>query len=211
MAELLEPLRLEIDPLTASPLPISLSLVKDHCAIDTDDFDALLDTYIRAAIDWAETTTRRTIYSRSHVWVLRDFPLTGRQDIHLPRGKTQSVESVQYTDGDLVTQTLEGPSSGSPDGSDYREDLRGDDGGVLVPNDGETWPDADTFAPDPVTINFTAGWLESEVPDNVTTAILFAVNDMYEMRGAVDVARAGARLDTREALIAPYRLMRFYA
>jgi hypothetical protein len=65
----LSPDLLEIAPLDASPLPISLALVKDHLAVDGTDLDALIETYIMVGIRWAETFMRRTIFARSHSWV----------------------------------------------------------------------------------------------------------------------------------------------
>ena len=88
------PLRLEVDPLTTSPIPLSLDLVKDHLAIDYDDSNVLIEQYILAAIRAFEDTTHRTVYSRQHVWVLNDFPQWRDYQITLPRGKTTAVESI---------------------------------------------------------------------------------------------------------------------
>jgi hypothetical protein len=207
------PLRLEIDPLAGSPLPVDLDLIKAHAAIDSADFDALLPVYLFAAIDWAENAMHRTIFARPHRWVLRDFPRGGStipslQAIRLPRGKTQSVEQIEYVSGNQ-TFSLTGPSSGSPAGTDYREGLRGDDGGVVTPVSGGNWPSVDRQAPAPVTIHFTAGWTASEVPAAIIHALLFAVADAFEMRGEADMS-SGTRFEAREALISAYRLIRFY-
>ncbi len=210
MAALLKPLRLDIDNVGGlSPLPLSLSLAKSHCAIDTTDFDTLLNTYILAAIEWAEGATHRTIYSRSHVWVLADFPRGADQAIRLPRGKTQSVESIVYIDSDGNSQTLTGPSSAVA-GTDYREDLRGDDGGTVMPALDDDWPEAETDHPSPVVITFTAGWLDAQVPQQMVHALLFAVSDAFDMRGAADLKDSGQSLRVRESIVSPYRLVRWY-
>ncbi len=106
--------------------------------------------------------------------------------------------------------TLTGPSSGSPAGTDYREGLRGDDGGVVTPVRGGNWPFVDCNAPAPVTIDFTAGWQAREVPSAIIHAILFAVADAFEMCSEADLTD-GSRFDAREALISSYRLTRLYA
>lgn len=209
----LNPLRLDVDPLPASPLPVDLDLIKTHAAIDGTDFDALLPVYLFAAIDWAENAMHRSIFARPHRWILRDFPrgqsgISTLQGIRLPRGKTQSVEKIDYVSGDQ-TFTLTGPSSAGSAGTDYREGLRGDDGGVVTPVSGGCWPSVDSQAPAPVTIHFTAGWLASEVPSAIIHAILFAVADAFEMRSKADLTD-GFRIDAREALISAYRLVRFY-
>jgi hypothetical protein len=210
---MLSPLRLDVDPLPASPLPVDLDLIKSHAAIDGTDFDTLLPVYLFAAIDWAENAMHRTIFARSHRWMLRDFPrgaatIPSLQGIRLPRGKTQSVEQIEYVSGNQ-TFSLTGPSSGSPAGTDYREGLRGDDGGVVTPVSGGNWPSVDCDAPAPVTIHFTAGWQTSEVPAAIIHALLFAVADAFEMRSEADMS-GGSRFQAREALISAYRLMRFY-
>lgn len=205
----LHPLRLEVAPLASSPLPVDLDLIKTHCAIDGSNFDALLTTYLFAAIAWAEGATHRTIFARSHRWVLRDFPRWPYpHSIRLPRGKTLSVEGIDYVQNGQ-TLTLTGPSSGSPAGTDYREDLSGDDGGVIAPMSGGLWPSVDCDAPAPVVIRFTAGWQAGQVPSDIFHALLFAVSDAFEMRGEADMTM-GRDFQTRETLISSYRLARFY-
>jgi hypothetical protein len=168
---MLSPKRLEIAPLAPSPLPVDLPLIKAHCAIDGPDFDVLPTTYLMAAIAWAEGVMHRTIFARAHSWVLRDFPPGRGDEITLPRGKTQSIEGIDYEQiGE--GRTLRGASS-SPAGTDYREDLRGDDGGVVVPGGGEVWPAADSSdAAAPVVVRFTAGWLAGAVPQDITCVAL---------------------------------------
>jgi uncharacterized phiE125 gp8 family phage protein len=206
---MLNPLRLDVSPLDTSPLPLDLALVKEHLAVDGNDNDALIETFILAAIRWTEGAMRRTIYARSHSWVLADFPRDACQEIRLPRGKTQSVESIVYSsNGSLIT--LLGPSSGSPAGTDWQEDLRGDDGGMLVPARGSIWPCPDADAISPVVINFTAGWETGEVPDDIVHALLFSVSDAFDLRGTGDFSGGGGNFAVRELLISPYRLKRWY-
>lgn len=202
------PVRLDVSPVDASPLPVDLGLIKKHCAVDGTEFDALLTSYLFAAIAWAEGAMHRTIFARSHSWVLCEFPTTAKQEIRLPRGKTRSVDSIEYiVDG--ATLTFRGPSSGSPAGADFQEDLRGDDGGVLMPVRSSVWPSVDFDAPAPVVINFTAGWLAAEVPGDIVHALLFAVSDAFENRGTADMTQ-GRNFETRETLISSYRLVRWY-
>ena len=209
------PLRIDIDDLPESPVwLISKDLISRHGRIDASDDDPLLQAYLKAAIGWAENETHRTIFQRDHRWVLREFPVCGRMEILLPRGKTQSVSSVSYSVNGQTT-VMTGPSAGSPGGTDYQEDLRGDGGGVLMPLRGASWPSVDCDVPAPVTITFSAGWASDDVPPEIVHAILFAVEDLYDIRGTGDfnaatLAASGPRFAAREALISGYRLSRWY-
>ena len=201
------PLRLEVDPLTTSPIPLSLDLVKDHLAIDYDDSNVLIEQYILAAIRAFEDTTHRTVYSRQHVWVLNDFPQWRDYQITLPRGKTTAVKSiVYYSGGEAVTLT--GPTSNTV-GTDYQEDLRGDHGGVVMPPLSESWPSPDLDRPDPVTITFTAGWDEADVPPDVLQALLWYIRTAFD-DNRTDPQKALANNTVWEAMVSGSRLDRFY-
>lgn len=207
---MLFPRRIDIDPLDGSPLPISLDLIKTHCSVDGIDYDSLLPVYLFAAIRDFENITHRTVYRRGHRWVLEDFPQGACREIHLPRGKTSAVEKIEYVSGSQ-TITLRGPSSGSPPGTDYLEDLRGDDGGALMPPDGQPWPVANYLHPAPVTIHFEAGWSAGEVPADVVETILFGVRvSLDNKRGTVDPRALAADRNTFEAMASAYRLNRWY-
>ena len=203
------PISLDIDTLSGSPLPISLDLLRQHVAVDDSSSDTLLTQNLLAAIRWAEGAMRRTVFARRHVWTLSDFPYDQYQNIRLPRGKTQSVISIGYTVGGQV-QTLTGPSS-SPVGNDYQELLDGESGGLIRPLQGHVWPAVDIEAIAPVQIEFVAGWQTDQIPKNVIQAILYAAEDMFDIRGSVDLANTGTSLQARQILISPYRIPRVYA
>jgi uncharacterized phiE125 gp8 family phage protein len=197
----MQPLRIDITVLPETPLPVDLALIKAHCAIDDTRFDTLIPVYLMGAIGWAEGETSRTIFQRTHSWVLRDFPR--ETEIRLPRGKTQSVQSIQYVSGG-ATVTLTGPSSTVP-GTDYTEDLRGDAGGIVSM---ANWPSVDTDSVAPVVINFTAGWASADVPNDIVRALLFAVNESIEARGGPD--SSDLNVSVKESLISGWRLTRIY-
>jgi hypothetical protein len=202
------PLALEVDPFElTSPPQIDIERIREHVAVDDDEFDTLLLANLSAAVSWAEGQMHRTIYQRSHVWILKGFPeYPGR--IRLPRGRTVSVEGIDYYAAGLLVE-MAGPSS-SPSGSDWREDLRASSGGFVSPAHGASWPLTDVDAPAPVTIRFTAGYATGAVPAGIEHALLFAISDMFEMRGTADLASGGSTLATREALISPFKLPRWY-
>ena len=134
--------------------------------------------------------------------------------IWLPRGKTVSVDSIRYFSGDDAVD-LTGPSSGSPAGTDYQEDLGGDDGGVLMPARGRVWPSVSDDVPAPVTITFEAGYPAGEIPGPLLAAILLGTSDGYDLRGSNDVAAVsladvGKALATRNALVSDWVMSRWY-
>ena len=142
--------------------------------------------------------------------MLSDFPRTSYQQIRLPRGKTRVVNSVEYIVGGSP-QTLIGPTGSSPPGNDLQEDLRGEDGGVIMPPRGASWPSPDRDCPAPVTITFEAGWDAAEIPADITRALLFWLRTgIDDDRGSVDPRALSANRDTFEALVSPYRLSRWY-
>jgi uncharacterized phiE125 gp8 family phage protein len=203
----LHPLRLDIDPVATSPLPVSMDLIKAHCAVDFDDQDDLLQTYLFAAITAFENTTHRSIFEREHRWVLSAFPIYPYERIWLPRGKTASVASVEYN-SDGTTTTLTGPTS-LPAGTDYQEDLRGDDGGLVMPPRGQSWPSADCDVPDPVVITFVAGYDADMLPSDILNALLWFIRTLYD-DGRTDPQKQAENLGVFETLVSSYRLTRFY-
>jgi uncharacterized phiE125 gp8 family phage protein len=179
MTCLVKPLRLDVAALDSSPLPIDLDLVREHCAIDGNEFDTLLATYLLAAIRWAENTTHRTLFQRPHRWVLREFPA---DRIRLPRGRTARVESIAYVAGGQVVTLTDG---------DWQEDLASDSGGELM----AIWPAADLDAVTPVAITFTAGYPAGELPADILHALMFAVSDMFDTRGSADLTSGGRNFE----------------
>jgi hypothetical protein len=209
------PLRLDWEQLTIVPTEME-ELVLRHAHLDDDILGAdasLLNMYMLSAINWFESETKRSVVARSHRWVLRGFPCDEWQEIRLPRGKTQSVQSIQYvTSGQSFTLTGE---SASPAGADFQEDIYGTDGGILMPNRANAWPAVDFDTPAPVVLSFIAGWTVSEIPPDAMQALLFAVSDAYEIRGTSDapgqfLGVAGEFLGFRQGMVAKYALRRVY-
>jgi uncharacterized phiE125 gp8 family phage protein len=193
----------------ADSLPVTLGLVKAQLRIDHDDLDELLaDAHIPAAMEWAEGEMHRSIIPRTHYWVLPDFPRGMDQSLRLPRGKTQSVASVKYTRGGSVI-TLTGPSSGSPAGSDYREDLTPDTGGILLPAVGQSWPSVDIEAAQPVLVTFVAGW--TTIPADVKGAIIRHVGDQLDVTSIHDLPQGynAWHEAAKSAAISAWRLFRW--
>jgi len=172
---------IDLDPLPDESLFDLTTLKADlRCG---DEFDTLLvGQYIPDAIAWAERETRRSIQARAVRWILECLPYGYDTTLYLPRGKVQSVTSIVYSsNGSPVT--LRGPTSGSPAGTDYQEDLRGHQGRVM-PLRGASWPSADEDVPSPVVVTFVAGWTAATIPAEIKRAMTARIQDSMELPGS---------------------------
>ncbi len=169
--------------------PITLELAKGHLRVTTDDEDSLVKTYIAAATKWAEEYMRRAVVEQT--WTLTGdlFPIRAPFTIGLPLGRCTAVNQIDYTDSAGAAQVLRGPSSSSPVGTDYQEDLSGDEGGRIRPNSDEDWPQTEDHIMAAVSIEFVVGYGAGgarTIPASVITGILYRLTDLYEFRGAID-------------------------
>jgi uncharacterized phiE125 gp8 family phage protein len=162
-----------------SEYPLTLSQIKAQLRIQHDEFDPLIvGIHLPAALSWAEGETGRSIALKQYRWTLDRFP-TSYTPIRLPMGQAQSVVSIAYvTNGGTVT--LRGPTSGSPIGADYQEDLTAPYGGLVMPIADATWPLTDTDIPAPVVVTFTAGWAAANVPADLKMGMLRYISDQID-------------------------------
>lgn len=183
--------------------PISLAMVKSQLRISHDEFDDLImDLHLPAAVEWAEGVMHRSILAKTHYWTLPCFPDYG--ELRLPRGKTQSVTSIEYVSNG-TTFVLRGPSSGSPIGRDYQEDLRSDAGGIVLPLRGAVWPMVDYNVTAPVTITYVAGWTLATVPNEIKVALTAYVADALDIPGASDLTQY-SDLSAKDILLSAWTL-----
>lgn len=195
-----------------------------HLAIDGTALDPALTVYEQAAVTWAEDYMKRSIMAREHRWVLADFPrgyhrasAHSMRSLQLPRGQTIRVNNIEYTQNGAVRYMYGPSSSGSPPSEDFQEDLHSESGGTIMPLRSRDWPTVDYDAIAPVVVNFRAGWeTAEEVPTPIVHAVMFAIDDMLEVRGTADLAQLasiaanGKTALFRESLIGYYRLIRIY-
>ncbi len=181
--------------------PIQIEQAKDHLRITGDDENSLLTGYIVAAREFAEDYTNRKLLSQTWELRLEAFPIANYGEIRLPFGKTISVDDISYYDTDGTLQSLAGPSS-SPVGTAWLEDLNDDAGGILRHPLASVWPSVHPGVPIPVSISYTCGYGDdaNDVPENIKTAILYRVADLFELRGSGD----GEMSQVAERLLRPY-------
>lgn len=203
----MKPITLDLDAFPTD-LPLDFQLVKADLRIFGDELDDLISSqYIPSAIDYAEGVTRRNIASRAVRWVVDDFPRTLDQAIRLPRGDVSAISSIAYSVDGAVT-TLTGPSSGSPAGTDYQEDLTGISA-IIMPPRGDTWPASiDDDVPRPVVITYTAGYATADlVPANLRRALVAQIYVELDQKGLIpDGSGQPFDLDFVAKLLSPFRL-----
>jgi hypothetical protein len=192
--------------------PLTLTKIKEHLRVEADqqEDDALLGDLIRSGREWCEDYTHRKLINQAWDYTLDCFPIWA---LELPFGKCQSVDSITYFDSAGASQSLAGPTS-SPVGTGWQEDLSSDNGGIIEPAIGGSWPDIQSQRRGAVTIRFTAGFGAEldKMPEPLINAILYRVADLYDVRGTLDMpqpAFAGKLPNIAETLAGPYILRRF--
>lgn len=148
--------------------PVSLETVKLHLRIDTDDEDALLDVYIKAAREQAEGLARRAFLLQTLEAVYDAWPAS--LVLPLPRPPLVSVTSVKYYDNDNVEATW----------TDYLVDTRSEPGAIHF----DSLPGTALLGSGGLAVRYTAGYGDTpdEVPAELRQALLMIVGHWYENR-----------------------------
>jgi uncharacterized phiE125 gp8 family phage protein len=168
--------------------PVTLDEVTAHLRIDHDAENALLQAYITAARERAETLTGRSFASRQFELVMPAFPAA---ELRLPRPPLESVDGIKYRDTGGVLQAL--------DSSRYRA-LTGAVPPVVEPMEG--WPRT-AERMDAVVVTFTSG---APVPETARAAIMQIVGRYEAHREPVVTSGRVATIpDTAERLLRPLR------
>lgn len=148
-------------------MSIPLNLLKAHVRVDFDEDDAILQTYLDAAIAFVEGATRRLLTQQT-----RSLRLARWEDVRMPFPPLASITSVVYKDAAGATQTL----AATKYHLDQTEPI------AVLRFDAEL-PDLHDESSDRVTVTFVAGW--STVPADVRVAVLQLAAGSYLMRESV--------------------------
>ncbi len=177
---------------------LPLEEAKAQLRVDFDEDDALIESYVRAAVehyDGADGILNRALLSQKWALDLPRFPgrsqgwLSERRDhdamvLQLPLAPVISIDAVKYNDCAGVLQTL--------DPSLYI--ARIGEPGSIEPMPGVCWPVTDRRSL-PVSVEFTAGY--AVVPQGIKAAIKLLLADLYENREGqvIDASRVTAVLN----------------
>jgi len=178
-------------------LPVSLDELKQAARVDFDDDDAILMTYLQAAVDhldgWNGILGRAIINQDWKIW-LGDWPLGG---IVLPFGDV-SQTSVRYYAANGQQETL--------DASLY-ELIETATGAEIRFKSGFAAPELDYDSSRLIEVRFTTGYGDdaAAVPASIKVAIMLLATHWYENREAV-TGRNLTRLPFAvDRLITPHR------
>lgn len=183
-------------------LPISLAEVKAHLRVTHSDEDAIIASYLRAAVARAEEYTGLGLLQQTWQQTFPAFanPMLLYRRPLLQIGSPLAAVQVTFIDGSGALQTL--------DPSVYTVTGFGSDSayGAVRLGYGQIWPTVYS-AQDAVIVTYTVGFgtTASSVPEAIRHAILVMVADAYAFReslyqGSVDEIPFGA-----EALLRPWR------
>jgi uncharacterized phiE125 gp8 family phage protein len=156
--------------------PLTVAEVKAHLRIDGNDEDQLLSTYIKAATAFVQNECGIQIMRATLKLTLDEFPSVDY--IKLPRPPLVSVSSIDYLDGDGVSQTF----STTNVATDATPAV-----GRIVLKDGVDWPDTDDQLA-AVSVTYLAGYADrSSLPADVRVLLLLLVGTFYEHRESVSL------------------------
>lgn len=178
--------------------PVSLTETKIHLKQEEDSDDSLIRGIIRAATKKAQNVTKRQFIEATYESRFDRFPV----EFHLPRPPLLSVVSIKYIDMDGNEQTF--------DSAKYSVDTFQTIGRVVLKS-GESWPSVDDDI-NVVRIQWKAGYgtKQSDVPDDIKSAILLTIGHLYEHREDVVVGASVNELPQGALdLLWSYRIVNF--
>lgn len=170
------------DP-SSAVMPITLDDLKQHLKVEDEDEDALIQIYLRTAVQQAEDETRRAIARQPYLVTADDYLQhlrhssgTGRY-WPLPLGFVQSVTQIEYRDNQGATQVW--PSS------QYEVDTESQYQSRLKPVSNASWPSTGSYLSS-FRISLVAGWTADDCPDTIKQAIRMLASNLFESRAPGD-------------------------
>lgn len=144
--------------LVSTPSPaITPAEVREQFKVTESAEDGLLALYIQGAEDYLEKWLRMTLAQKTWKYYLDEFP-TKSAVIELPKPPLADVSvSINYYDTDGVSQTL-------VKDTDFQVDAISEPGRVK-PMPGLSWPATELDRFHAVDIQYMAGWLTANIPE----------------------------------------------
>ena len=185
------------EPVTLTEVKIQLGLATTTAgAAAYTNQDDLLNRSITAARIQAEQETGRRFITQTLTMYLNEWP--DERYIKIPYPPLQSaVVTYRLTDDDDYDETL----------STADTDIASEPGRIILqPN--ESWPSGTLYTDKPIKIVFICGYgLAVAVPENIKSAILLKLSDLYENRGEVVIGVSVGRItDAVDSLLRQYQI-----
>lgn len=184
--------------------PLTVLEARQHLNLTHTEDDELLAAYIEAARSVVERATHRALLTQVWEVHLDAFPVHNGSDLfptalRLPGGHCQAVTAVTYVDGAGETQTL--------DAARYQADTSNEQGGVLVPAPGGSWPSTQAGRRSAVTVTQTVGWPDvRSIPPMLMHAVRFLIGHYYEHREAVVTGAVRELPQGAQSILAAWRV-----
>ena len=184
--------------------PVTLAEVKSHLRLTTTAAEAaaytteddLLNRLITVCRTQAEQETGRRFITQTLTMYLNGWP--AERFIRIPYPPLQSATvTYRLTDDDDYDETL----------STVDTDIASEPGRIILqPN--ESWPSGTLYTDNPIKITFVCGYgLAVAVPENIKSAILLKISDLYEHRGEVVIGvSVGKITGAVDSLLQQYRI-----
>lgn len=148
--------------------PVTLSEVKEHLRVDSNDFDSELTSLIEEGTQYAEDFTGQKLITQTWTYKLDEFSTS----IKMPYYPLSSVSSIQYQDDNDAQQTLAS--------NQYVVDTDSKPGRIQ-PAYNVTYPTTYNEL-NAVTITFICGYGDStQVPERFKRAIKLYIQWMFDM------------------------------
>ena len=179
--------------LTETKLHLRLATTVAEAVAYTNE-DDLLNRLITAARTQAEQETGRRFITQTLTMYLNGWP--AERFIRIPYPPLQSA---------TVTYRLEGEGDYDNTLSTVDVDIVSEPGRiVLQPN--ESWPSGTLYTDKPIKVTYICGYgLAVAVPENIKSAILLKISDLYEHRGEIVIGVSVGRItDAVDSLLRQY-------
>ena len=189
---------------------VPVATAKAYMHQDESDDDTLIALLIDDAGEWAETYTRRQLYTATRTLRMQGFydpryHEPGTAGIRLPYSPLATITSIAYVDLAGTSQTVTS--------TDYQLDIKSTPGRVM-PVWGGTWPTPRDQTYNTVTIVYTCGFgvTAASVPARIRKAMLMQIATAYEYResvvGGMSIAEVPRNLQA-ESLLTAERVVEF--
>tara|TARA_R100000951_G_scaffold14328_2_gene11239 strand:+ start:227 stop:808 length:582 start_codon:yes stop_codon:yes gene_type:complete len=187
---------------------INTGLLRKHLRVSSTSEDELIqDFYYPAAVQWIADYTGREIEQVQKVYITT---LADGGETTLPAYPVQTIDSVKHSQGVMLLE--DGTPMLLEDGSPMR--LEAVEEG-LVPSfsvDDNGVATVTVSGHDPselLTIEFTAGYADDELPARLKQAILFLVGHFFHNRSEVDSSKMADVPEGAKRLCDPFRVRTF--